>query len=64
MLNDIPAPNDFDGDGQFDVAVWRPANGVWYVLKSATPGSYSATYWGASGDTPISSVTDILYSVP
>lgn len=26
-------PSDFDGDGQTDVAVYRPSTGVWYVLR-------------------------------
>ncbi len=27
-------PSDFDGDGQTDVAVYRPSTGVWYVLRT------------------------------
>jgi len=29
-------------------------NGVWYILPSGTPGSYTATAWGATGDRPLS----------
>ena len=28
-------PFDFDGDGKSDVSVFRPANGVWYLLQSS-----------------------------
>ncbi len=31
---------DTDGDGSADVSVWRPGTGTWYILPSASPGTY------------------------
>ncbi len=41
--------NDFDGNGTTDVAVFRPANGTWY-LRTPAP---SAVAWGQEGDIPV-----------
>ncbi|HUQ64252.1 MAG TPA: lamin tail domain-containing protein [Acidimicrobiales bacterium] len=38
---------DFDGNGTTDIAVFRPASGVWYVNGGVTTG------WGTSGDIPV-----------
>jgi hypothetical protein len=32
--------------------VWRPSEGMWYVLPSASPGSYTSMQWGVATDTP------------
>jgi hypothetical protein len=45
---DLPVPGDFDGNGTFDVAVYRPSSGVWYVRNGAT------VQWGVAGDIPAS----------
>jgi hypothetical protein len=44
---------DFDGDGKTDLAIFRPAAGEWWYLKSATPGGSGALQFGSSSDRPV-----------
>ena len=48
-FNDFFAAGDYDGDGIFDIAVYR--GGVWYIIESST-GNYRYEYFGQSGDVP------------
>jgi len=41
-------PFDYDGDGKADVSVFRPSNGVWYLLNSQT--GFSAVQFGIATD--------------
>ncbi|MDQ4133262.1 MAG: hypothetical protein M3179_08675, partial [Actinomycetota bacterium] len=40
-------PADVDGDGDTDISVYRPANGIWFFRDGPT------LAWGATGDIPV-----------
>ncbi|MDQ4134061.1 MAG: hypothetical protein M3179_12870 [Actinomycetota bacterium] len=46
--NESPPPADFDGDGDTDIAVFRPSNGIWFVNGGST------VAWGTNSDIPVS----------
>jgi hypothetical protein len=48
-LGDFFAAADYDGDGKFDIAVFRA--GVWYIIESST-GNYRSERFGQTGDVP------------
>ncbi len=39
---------DFDGDGSADLSVFRPSDGIWYILQGG--GGYASHRWGISTD--------------
>ncbi len=52
QAGDKAVHNDYDGDGKVDIAVWRDANGDWYIRNSST-GNLRQEHWGQSGDKPV-----------
>lgn len=44
--------SDYDGDGQTDVAIFRPGIGFWTIYLSGTD-SYTTTTFGQAGDIPV-----------
>jgi hypothetical protein len=60
-LPDVPVPDDFDGDGRADIAVWRPDTGMWHILLSSKGYSHSEAMhfqWGRLGDVPVNADYD------
>jgi hypothetical protein len=44
---DVPVLGDYDGDGKIDIAVYRPATGGWYILRSsANFTTFLSSSWG------------------
>ena len=40
-----------------DIAVWRPATGMWWILTSASGFTgYTSSGWGTAGDKPLGGI--------
>jgi M6 family metalloprotease-like protein len=50
--------NDYDGDGLSDPVVFRPSAGMWYVLQSGSPETYTSIHWGLATDKPVAADYD------
>ena len=50
LSSDKLQPQDYDGDGKTDIAVFRGGN--WYILKSSD-GTFTAYNWGLANDIPV-----------
>lgn len=51
LSSDKPVAEDYDGDGKTDIAVFRPIDGGWHILRSSDSGYESKTF-GLLLDTP------------
>jgi murein DD-endopeptidase MepM/ murein hydrolase activator NlpD len=49
---DVPTPADYDGDGQFDPAVWQPTSPGKFLIQTASPTRPRVQLFGEPGDDP------------
>ena len=54
LNGDIPFGGDFDGNGSFDVGVFRPSDGIWYgFTEPSVEQQGTLVKWGTAGDKPV-----------
>jgi len=49
----MPAPGDYDGDGQTELGVYRPESGAWYARPVASDWITTIGTWGSQGYQPV-----------
>ena len=54
--SDLLVPADYDGDRKTDIAIFRPSEGNWYIIKST--GGVTVYNWGAATDLPVAADYD------
>jgi len=52
---DVPVAADYNGDGRDDLAVWRPADSMWWILleNAGQQAEVKVLPWGEPGDIPV-----------
>lgn len=53
VTGDVPVSLDYNGDGEHEIAIWRPSTGEWWILLSTSYTSVVTVQWGLTGDVPI-----------